>query len=170
MSQNWHQELGRRVQELKRTPDTALRLEVNNFWLWYFSEIRKGQDWYQDIVDFHEQVMEDDFPKKPHIPSLELKELRGTLIIEEIEETLNAMDEDNLVEIADGIADSIVVLLGAAITYGIDMRPIWDEVHRTNMAKKGGARREDGKLLKSTDWTPPKIREILEKQGMKTND
>jgi len=123
-----------------------------------------SKDWYQDIVDFHEQVMEDDFPKKPYIPSAELKELKGTLIIEEISETLDAMGKGDLVELADGIVDSIVVLLGAAVTYGIDIRPIWDEVHRTNMLKKGGKRRKDGKLLKPEGWKPPAVAELIKEQ------
>jgi len=121
-------------------------------------------DWYQDIVDFHKQVMEDDFPKKPYIPSPELKELRGILIIEETSETLDAMDKGDLAKIADGIADSIVVLLGTAVTYGIDIRPIWDEVHRTNMAKKGGKLRRDGKLLKPKGWKPPEIKRLIKEQ------
>ena len=123
-----------------------------------------SKDWYQDIVDFHEQVMKDEFPKKPYIPSFKLQTLRGRLIIEETEETLNAIDNSDIVEMTDGIVDSIVVLLGTAITYGIDLRPIWDEVHRTNMAKMGGKLREDGKLLKPEGWKPPEIEKEIRRQ------
>ena len=123
-----------------------------------------SKDWYQDIVDFHEQVMKDNFSKKPYIPSVELKELRGVLIIEEIGETLTAIDEEDLIELADGIADSIVVLLGTAVTYGIDLRPIWDEVHKTNMLKKDGELRKDGKLLKPEGWKPPEIERLIKGQ------
>jgi len=122
------------------------------------------QNWYQDIVDFHKQVVLDNFPKQPYVPGKQLKLLRGELIIEEIRETLDAIDKDDLVKIADGIADSIVVLLGTAVTYGIDMRPIWDEVHRTNMLKKGGKRRVDGKLLKPKGWKSPEIERIVKEQ------
>ena len=129
-----------------------------------------SNDWYQDIVDFHEQVMGDDFPKTPHIPSKAFKELRGSLIIEEVGETLSGIDTDNLVEVVDGIVDSIVVLLGCAITYGVDIRPIWDLIHETNMAKKGGARREDGKLLKPSGWKPPRVEEEIRRQQNETNN
>jgi predicted HAD superfamily Cof-like phosphohydrolase len=79
------------------------------------------------------------------------------LIREEIQETLQAMLDNDLIEIADGIVDSIVVLIGAAVTYGIDIRPIWSIIHKTNMAKKGGKIREDGKQLKPEDWQPPDV-------------
>ena len=76
--------------------------------------------------------------------------LRAKLIMEEAEETIRGMgckqDEDgfidlmddtefNMVEVADGIADLIYVALGAAIEFGIDIEPIFNEVHRSNMSK-----------------------------------
>lgn len=124
-------------------------------------------DWYKDIVDFHKEVMCDNFETKPHIPTGSYKKLRKSLIMEEVLETLKAIDNDDIVELADGIADSIVVLLGTAVTYGIDIRPIWDEVHKTNMAKKDGPIREDGKRLKPDNWVAPNIRSVLLKQGWK---
>ena len=68
-------------------------------------------------------------------------------------------------EIADGICDSIYVLLGAALELGINITPLWDEVQRTNMAKEGGAIREDGKILKPEGWKPPVISRLLKEQG-----
>lgn len=124
-------------------------------------------DWYQDIKDFHKEVMQDNFANFPHIPTHNFKQLRCNLIKEEIDETLKAIEDDNLPALADGIADSIVILLGTAVTYGIDMRPVWDIVHATNMAKKGGTMRADGKILKPEGWEPPNIRaEISRQQGM----
>ena len=114
-------------------------------------------DWYQDIVDFHKEVMKDKFPDYPHLPGSRYQKLRRNLIKEEISETLNAIRENNLVGLADGIVDSIVVLLGTAVTYGIDIRPIWDIVHASNMAKKDGKLRFDGKMMKPEGWEPPKV-------------
>jgi hypothetical protein len=67
--------------------------------------------------------------------------------------------------VADGIVDAIYVLIGAAITYGIDIRPVWQAVHAANMAKEGGATREDGKVQKPPGWQPPDIAGILAAQG-----
>lgn len=125
-----------------------------------------SNDWYQDIIDFEEQVRNQIYPKVPHIPTKKDKELRKALIEEEVGETLNALKYDDLVELADGIVDSIVVLIGTAVTYGIDIRPVWDEVLRSNMSKKGGLIRDDGKLLKPKTYEPPNIKDILIKQGM----
>lgn len=89
---------------------------------------------------------------KPHVPSTEVFTLRENLIKEEVQETLDAMKEldigvndshcddrefieNRLTEIADGIADSIVVLIGTALAYGIPLQRVWDEVHRSNMDK-----------------------------------
>lgn len=121
-------------------------------------------DWYQDIKDFHKNVMLDRFDPRPHIPEEKYKKLRETLIKEEVKETLIALENDDLIEIADGIVDSIVVLLGTAVTYGIDMRSIWDEVHKTNMAKADGEMRADGKRLKPDNWVPPNIKDLIDEQ------
>ena len=123
-----------------------------------------SKDWYRDVIQFCVEVKGDSYPDYPHIPELKDKTLWKKLVGEEIQETLTAIREDNLVKIADGIADSIVVLLGTAVCYGIDMRPIWNEVHKTNMAKKGGIIREDGKLLKPPGWIPPDIKRLLDLQ------
>ena len=90
--------------------------------------------------------------------------LRTRLHEEELFELNVAMDHNDLEEIADALADSIYVLLGTAVTYGIDLAPIFAEVHRTNMAKDGGATREDGKILKPEGWQPPDIAGLIEKQ------
>ncbi|KKL61298.1 hypothetical protein LCGC14_2196660, partial [marine sediment metagenome] len=103
----------------------------------------------------------------PSEPSLQEVELRKTLINEETKETLEALSAGNLVDLADGIADCIVVLLGTAVAYGIDMRPVWNLIHDSNMAKIGGGKREDGKFLKPKGWTPPDIRGELIRQGWK---
>ena len=124
-----------------------------------------SNDWYQDIVDFQEQVAKTKVPKVPKIPDGFVEALRRVLIIEEHNELMHAMQSRDIVGIVDGIVDCIVVLIGTAIQYGVDLRPIWDEVHRTNMAKAGGEIRSDGKVLKPKDWTPPAIAELLWKMG-----
>ena len=124
-----------------------------------------SKDWYQDVMDFH-VVAGHYIGDEPHMVPIKTFILRGRLIKEEIRETMQAMTTGDLVEIADGIVDSIVVLLGTAISYGIDIRPVWDEVHKTNMAKIGGGKDSQGKSLKPTGWQPPDIARIINGQLM----
>ena len=123
-----------------------------------------SKDWYLDLKEFQKEVILANDPEHPCIPDAKCVNIRKMLIKEEIAETLEAIDNEDLVEIADGIADSIVVLLGTAVSYGIDIRPVWEEVHKTNMTKKGGPVREDGKRLKPPNWQPPDIKSIIDEQ------
>lgn len=75
----------------------------------------------------------------------------------------------NLVELADGIADTCVVSNGAAVAYGIQMEEIQKAVDDSNLAKfgPGGIRRDDGKWIKPPDWKAPDIQSIIHKQEKK---
>ena len=124
-----------------------------------------SNDWQKDMENFHRVVMNDFIPEYPEIPDKETIKLRQKLIDEEVNETLEAMYNNDMIEIADGIVDSIVVLIGTAVMYGIDLQPIWDEVYLNNMSKKDGPLREDGKKMKPLGWKPPDIKTCLIKQG-----
>ncbi len=122
-------------------------------------------DWQADVAKFHFKM---DIPVEayPRIPNdIRRPILRRELNKEEYDELWEAMVTGDVVEIADGIADLIYVLLGTALEYGIDMEPIWDEVQRTNMLKEGGGIRGDGKILKPEGWQPPNIAGLLKSQG-----
>jgi predicted HAD superfamily Cof-like phosphohydrolase len=91
--------------------------------------------------------------------------LRWDLIAEESRETIQAIASQNLPQAVDGLVDLIYVCLGAAVAWGVDLEPMFNEVHRTNMAKEGGGSRADGKVLKPAGWTPPDIAGELKRQG-----
>ena len=74
-------------------------------------------------------------PTLPEWPGEATIELRKTLIREEVHETIEAIDARDMAETADGIVDSIVVLVGTALAFGYDLDALWDEVQRSNMAK-----------------------------------
>jgi predicted HAD superfamily Cof-like phosphohydrolase len=114
------------------------------------------------VKEFHERFSVP-FSTKPTIISKDRATLRMKLIDEEATELRTAMQNDDLVEVADGIADLIYVAIGAAIEYGIPLSEVWDEVHATNMLKVGGAERADGKILKPEGWKPPQIEQILQR-------
>lgn len=124
----------------------------------------KVQDWYTDIKSFM-TVMGQEINNRPTIPFLKTQKLHRELVDEEInKELMPALLSDDLINIADGIVDSIVVILDVAVAYGIDIRPIWDMVHEANMRKINGPIREDGKRLKPEGWKHPDIKVELERQ------
>lgn len=95
--------------------------------------------------------------------------LRNHLEVEEQEEWKDAIYNDDIVEVADAIGDYIYVLLGRTVEMGLPMDEIFAEIHRSNMSKLGEdgkpIYREDGKVLKGPNYTPPDIESILIKHG-----
>jgi predicted HAD superfamily Cof-like phosphohydrolase len=93
------------------------------------------------------------------------KRLRVRLIQEEFDELKESMAGGDLAAIAKEMADLLYVVYGTAVSYGIDMDPVFREVHRSNMSKVGGYKREDGKWVKPATYSPARIEPILAEQG-----
>ena len=98
------------------------------------------------------------------VPS-EVRELRVRLISEELDELRAALAVDDLVAVADAIADLLYVVYGAAVAFGIPIEEVFAEVHRANLAKldsgAGPLERSDGKLLKPHGWKAPDVGGVL---------
>jgi len=93
--------------------------------------------------------------------------LRSRLIIEEATEFLIAANNNNLVEMVDALCDILYVVYGTALSIGIDLEPIFQEVHRSNMTKSK-ERTFSGKIVKTnTDFSPPNIKGQIEQQNAK---
>lgn len=122
-----------------------------------------SQDWFADVMEFHKE-MDLLIGTTPKRPSPKIEGLRFALEEEEFAEMLRAVGNGDVPEMAKEIVDLIYVLIGRAVSYGIDLRPVWDAVQKANMAKVGGPIREDGKRLKPPGWEPPDIKGILERQ------
>lgn len=101
---------------------------------------------------------------RPAIPDAAIRELRVRLIQEEFDELRQALGEDNLDAIAKELADLLYVVYGTAVSYGIDMQPVFREVHRSNMSKIGGYKRSDGKWVKPSTYSPAQVGPILRAQ------
>jgi predicted HAD superfamily Cof-like phosphohydrolase len=69
----------------------------------------------------------------------------------------------DVVEVADSLADILYVTAGAGVAWGILLAFVFDEVHRSNMAKSDGPVREDGKRLKPPGWTPPDVAGVIDR-------
>ena len=117
------------------------------------------------VRDFHERF---GLPAagRPRWPGEALHRLRVLLVEEELAELRNAGETRDLASVADALADLLYVVYGAAVTYGIDLAPVFREIHRSNMTKgdPGVVRRPDGKILKGEGYSPPRVREVLQEQ------
>jgi predicted HAD superfamily Cof-like phosphohydrolase len=73
----------------------------------------------------------------PQIPSPERCKLRVSLIAEELKELQEAIENNDLVEIADALCDIQYVLSGAVLEFGLGEKfvELFDEVQRSNMSK-----------------------------------
>lgn len=126
----------------------------------------------QKMVDqFHLHVDRPDLMRAvPGFPNNETCELRVALIAEELEELKTAIIEKNIYEVADALGDLLYVVYGASSNFGIDIDPIFKEIHRSNMTKKGSGKASNGKILKGSNYTPPNIKSVLNKQIKKFGD
>ncbi|MEQ8879109.1 MAG: nucleoside triphosphate pyrophosphohydrolase family protein [Cyclobacteriaceae bacterium] len=81
---------------------------------------------------FHHPVLE-----KPTIPDEKRCELRVSLIAEELKELQEAIEDKDIVEIADALCDIQYVLSGAVLEFGLGEKfvQLFDEVQRSNMSK-----------------------------------
>ena len=101
----------------------------------------------------------------PTVQDEQTKALRVRLIQEEFDELKEALDQGNLTAMAKELADLLYVVYGTAVSYGIEMEPVFREVHRSNMTKVGGHKRADGKWVKPPHYSPASIEPILTAQG-----
>lgn len=115
------------------------------------------------VAEFH-HAFEISLETRPTVPDEAVRSLRIRLIQEEFDELQAALSEGNVEAIAKELADLLYVVYGTAVSCGIDMAPVFREVHRSNMSKVGGHKRADGKWVKPSGYSPARIEPILAAQ------
>jgi predicted HAD superfamily Cof-like phosphohydrolase len=94
--------------------------------------------------------------------------LRYNLMKEENEEYLKAVQNNDLIEIADALGDMMYILCGTIIEHGLQhkIEAIFDEIQRSNMSKLdelgNPIYRDDGKVMKGSNYFKPDFSKILE--------
>ena len=94
-------------------------------------------------------------------------ELRFNLMKEENEEYLEAVQNNDIVEIADALGDMLYSLCGTILEHGLQhkIEAVFDEIQRSNMSKLGEdgkpIYREDGKVMKGPNYFKPSFEAIL---------
>lgn len=120
----------------------------------------------QDLVREFHQAYDVTIQHEPKLPDTYEEELlRRDLLEEEFDEFKEAQSLEDLVGIADALADMAYIIYGTALVYGINLDAVVREVHRSNMTKLGAdgqpIRRSDGKVLKGPLYSPPNIEGVL---------
>ena len=93
--------------------------------------------------------------------------LRYNLMKEENEEYLDAVENNDLFEIADALGDMMYILCGTIIEHGLqdEIEAVFDEIQRSNMSKLdlngNPIYREDGKVMKGQNYFKPDFSKIL---------
>ena len=88
------------------------------------------------VAEFH-KTFKHPILDQATIPTKERCQLRIDLLAEELKELQEAVNEGNMVEIADALCDLQYVLAGAVLEFGLgnQFKSLFDEVHRSNMSK-----------------------------------
>ena len=98
---------------------------------------------------------------KPSLSSEKINSLRLSLIHEELDELNKAIQNKDIVEVADALTDILYVTYGAGHAFGIDLDQCFNEVQNSNMSKLGDDGKpiynENGKVMKGPNYFKPDL-------------
>jgi predicted HAD superfamily Cof-like phosphohydrolase len=117
----------------------------------------------QDVAEFHSLINQPPWVGPIAAMPIETLFTRNRLILEETQELIDATNANDVVGIADALADIVYVAYGTAYTYGIDLDAVLAEVHRSNMSKDPGP---TGKAVKGARYSPPDVVGVLARAAM----
>ena len=102
---------------------------------------------------------------KPSFSSDKINKLRIELIKEELDELTDAMNNNDLLEVADALTDILYVTYGAGHAFGINLDKCFDEVQNSNMSKldqNGKPIYNDaGKVMKGPNYFKPNLSKFV---------
>ena len=98
---------------------------------------------------------------KPSFSTDKINKLRIDLIKEELDELSQAMENKDLLEVADALTDILYVAYGAGHAFGIDLDKCFEEVQNSNMSKLDENGKpiynESGKVMKGPNYYKPNL-------------
>ena len=101
----------------------------------------------------------------PSFSTDKINSLRYDLIKEELEELKVAMENKDLLEVADALTDILYVTYGAGHAFGIDLDKCFEEVQNSNMSKLDNKNKpiysEAGKVMKGPNYFKPDLKKFL---------
>ena len=102
---------------------------------------------------------------EPSFSTEKINKLRVDLIKEELQELTEAMNNKDLLEVADALTDILYVTYGAGHAFGIDLDKCFEEVQNSNMSKLGKdgnpIYNESGKVMKGPNYFKPDLSKFV---------
>ena len=102
---------------------------------------------------------------KPSFSTDKINKLRLDLIKEELSELTEAMNNKNLLEVADALTDILYVTYGAGHAFGINLDKCFEEVQNSNMSKLDDNGKpiynEHGKVMKGPNYFKPDLTKFI---------
>ena len=103
--------------------------------------------------------------EKAEFPSVKITSLRYELIREELQELKDAIEKNDIKEVADALTDILYVTYGAGHAFGINLDKCFNEVQNSNMSKLGNDGKpiynEDGKVMKGPNYFKPDLNKFV---------
>ena len=103
---------------------------------------------------------------KPSFSTDKINKLRLDLIKEELNELVAAMENKDLLEVADALTDILYVTYGAGHAFGIDLDKCFNEVQNSNMSKLDENGKpiynESGKVMKGPNYFKPNLSQFIQ--------
>ena len=119
---------------------------------------------FQKVKTFM-QTFGQDVKSSPAFSTDKINDLRYNLIKEELDELKQALDNKDLLEVADALTDILYVTYGAGHAFGIDLDKCFDEVQNSNMSKLGSDGKpiynDSGKVMKGPDYFKPDLSKFI---------
>ena len=119
---------------------------------------------FQKVKKFMETFGQE-VKSRPSFGSEKINELRYNLIKEELDELKHALDNDDLLEVADALTDILYVTYGAGHAFGIDLDKCFEEVQKSNMSKLGSDGKpiydNKGKVMKGPNYFKPDLEKFV---------
>ena len=102
---------------------------------------------------------------KPSFSTDKINSLRYDLIKEELDELRVALENKDLLEVADALTDILYVAYGAGHAFGIDLDKCFEEVQNSNMSKLDENNKpiynESGKVMKGSKYFKPDLSKFV---------
>ena len=102
---------------------------------------------------------------KPSLSTDKINKLRYDLIKEELDEIKEALENKDLLEVADALTDILYVTYGAGHAFGIDLDKCFEEVQASNMSKLDENGKpiynQDGKVMKGPKYFKPNLTKFI---------